>query len=175
MATTYLVIFVISLVFILLITLLGELFEPVLDLVWSAFLLKKIAILNPVSFFAALTVFGAVGYVLTRFSAVLSIIIFIISVLLAVLTVVLLYFLIVKPRELSETSLSYSMKQLIGLQATVSIPIPANGFGEVLIKLGGGNSNQIAASYDSVDIGLDEKVFVVDEKEGVVYVSILTI
>lgn len=59
------------------------------------------------------------------------------------------------------------------MQGIVTIPIPANGFGEVLIRLGGGNSNQIAASFDQVDIQQDEQIFVVDEREGVLYVAVL--
>jgi len=175
MTTTYLVIFIISFVFILLLTLLSDLVDSVFDLVWSAILLKDIPFLNPVSIFASLTVFGAVGYILSTFSTLASLITFLISLSLAIFTTICLFFLIIKPKEMSETSLSYSMKQLVGLPATVTVPIPANGFGEVLIKLGGGNSNQIAASYDSVDIAQDAKVFVVDEKEGVVYVSLLNI
>jgi membrane protein implicated in regulation of membrane protease activity len=131
--------------------------------------------LNPISLFSALAVFGSSGFILTEFSSLNGIATFLMAIALALLTLVCLYYLIVKPRDVSETSLSFSIKQLVGLKGIVSVPIPAHGFGEVIIKVGGGNSNQIAASFDNVDIKQDDPIFVVDEKEGVLYVSILII
>lgn len=175
MTSAYLTIFIIGLVVVLMITVLSEIVDSILDVLWAVFLMKNVPILNPVSFFTALTVFGGTGYALTKFSEFHTWLIFFGALGLALLTIIALYYLIIKPKDRSETSLSYSMKQLVGLRASVTVPIPADGFGEVLIKLGGGNSNQIAASYDHTEISSDEEVFVVDEKEGVVYVSILKI
>lgn len=175
MIGTYFTIFIIGLVVVLLITVLSDIFDSILDVLWAAFLLKKVPLLNPVSFFTALTIFGGTGYVLTKFTQFHALFIFVGAIVLALFSIIALYYLIIKPKDISETSLSFSMKQLVGLRASVTIPIPAEGFGEVLIKLGGGNSNQIAASYDKTDISLEEEVFVVDEKEGIVYVSVLKI
>ena len=130
---------------------------------------------QPVSLFAGITVFGATGVIATKYSDLSPIAVFVLSLLMAILAMIIVYYVFVKPSHQAENSLAFSIRQLIGKQGVVSISIPANGYGEVMIKVGGGYSNQIAASFDKVDIKQEQQVFVVDEKEGVLFVSPLNI
>ncbi|EAV1934036.1 hypothetical protein FHE25_04700 [Salmonella enterica] len=52
----------------------------------------------------------------------------------------------------TETSTAFSMKELTGREAVVSITIPAQGYGEVMIRVGTGSTSQVAASFDGTQI-----------------------
>jgi len=88
----------------------------------------------------------------------------------AVLLSSLVYFAYVKPMKGAESSTGFSVQDLIGKIGEVIVPIPAKGCGEVLIKIGAGNTNQIAASSDGEDIPAASRVVVAEVKEGVLYV-----
>ncbi len=51
------------------------------------------------------------------------------------------------------------------------MPLPASGYGEVLIRIGAGNTNQIAVSNDNVALAAGTQVVVTDVKDRILYVS----
>lgn len=53
----------------------------------------------------------------------------------------------------------------------VTIPIPESGFGEVMIKLGAGNTLHIASSFDRCLLAAGTRVVVVDVFDGVLRVA----
>lgn len=137
--------------------------------------IQSLSLFQPVSILSGMTVFGATGIIATKFTNLSLLLVLLVSIMMASLSMVVVYYAFVKPAHQAENSLAFSIRQLIGKQAVVSITVPAEGYGEVMIKVGGGYSNQIAASYDKVEIKQEQHVFVVDEKEGVLYVSPLNI
>jgi membrane-bound ClpP family serine protease len=73
--------------------------------------------------------------------------------------------------ENSENSTSYSIKELPGKLGEVTVPIPEQGFGEVMINFVAGNTLHIASSWDQRQIPVGTKVVVIDTEDGVVKVS----
>lgn len=89
----------------------------------------------------------------------------------AIVLMVILYFVYVKPMRKAENSTGYSIRDLIGQIGEVSVPIPADGYGEVLVTAGFGRVNQIATSFDGKAIPDGTRVIVVDAADGVLRVS----
>ena len=81
------------------------------------------------------------------------------------------YYGYVRPMRNSETSTAFSMKLLPGRIGEVTVPIPAQGYGEVLMSTGAGHTNQIAASFEKIAIQMGAKVVVVEVKGDTLYVS----
>lgn len=94
----------------------------------------------------------------------------VLSLMISIILSILLYFAYVKPMKNSENSTGFSLKDLVGKIGEVSVPIPIDGYGEVVIKVGAGNTNQIAANLEKVEIPAGTRVVVGEAKEGVLYV-----
>lgn len=73
--------------------------------------------------------------------------------------------------ENSENSTGYSIKELPGKLGEVTVPIPEQGFGEVMVNFVAGNTLHIASSWDQRHIPAGTKVVVIDTEDGVVKVS----
>jgi hypothetical protein len=74
----------------------------------------------------------------------------------------------------SENSTGFSMEDLNGKIGEITIPVPETGYGEVMIRIGGGNTIQIAASFDKEEIPSGARVVVIKSGDGVLYVSQFT-
>ena len=70
----------------------------------------------------------------------------------------------------SENSSGYSVQELIGKIGEVTVPIPAGGYGEIVVKAGVGLTNQIAATMDHTEIPAGTRVVVGEVKDGVFHV-----
>lgn len=126
---------------------------------------------QPTTIVGGITVFGGAGLLLLRYSAFGAVAIIIIALLIAIVLGVAVFFLYVKPMEQSENSIAFSMQGLSGMLAEVLVPIPSAGYGEVMVKVGAGVTNQIAASFDGVAIAGGKQVVVVEVKDSTLYVS----
>ncbi|MGZ9585430.1 protease [Paenibacillus marinisediminis] len=126
---------------------------------------------NPTVLVSGLTTIGAAGILMTRYTALAAVWIIAIAILIAIVVSIGVFFLYIKPMENRENSVGYSMKDLEGTIGEVSISIPAKGYGEVIIRIGIGNTNHIAASWDGIDIPQDTRVVIVETKDNTVYVS----
>jgi membrane-bound ClpP family serine protease len=127
--------------------------------------------LSPTALVGGITVFGGAGLMLQRYTAFGVLPVLIIAVLIALIAGTAVFFLYIKPMEQSENSIAFSMHGLSGMMGDVLTPIPAAGYGEVMVKVGAGFTNQIAASFDGVDIAGGSKVVVVEVKDSTLYVS----
>ncbi|MCL6459476.1 MAG: protease [Gorillibacterium sp.] len=128
--------------------------------------------LNPTVVTTIITVLGASGLLFTLYTELGWIFILIASLLIGALAGVGIHFLYVKPMMGSENSSGYSMSSLTGKLAEVLVPIPAVGYGEVLVRTGAYNTNQIAASFEHIEIQAGERVVIVEVKlDGTVCVS----
>lgn len=143
----------------------GSMFDGIFDSVfpepWS----------EPVILVGGLTSFGGTGVILESYTDYHANIIVILSLFAAVSLSGVAYFVYVRPMKGAENSAAFFIKELIGKQGEVIIPIPAAGYGEVLIKTVGGNTSQIAACSESLDIPAGAQVVVRAVRDGVLYVS----
>jgi len=126
---------------------------------------------HPVVLAGGITVFGGTGTMLIRYSSLHAGAIYACSGLVAVTVGVLLNFLYVRPMEHQENSVAFSINDLAGRIGEVLVPIPSGGYGEVMVRIGAGNTNQIAASFDGVPIEAGAEVVIVDVKDGELLVS----
>ncbi|WP_429368303.1 protease [Paenibacillus sp. DS2015] len=148
--------------------LLGDILSSALDGMLD---FLSVDFLNPMIVAGAVTVFGGAGILFTRYSGFATTVIVILSILTAILVSVVIYFLYVKPMENSENSTGYSIQDMIGRIGEVTIPLPSQGFGEVMIKVGAGNTLHIASSLEQVSLSAGIRVVVVDVEDGFLWVS----
>ncbi|WP_195575700.1 protease [Paenibacillus sp. 1001270B_150601_E10] len=148
------------------------LFSEVLDHFFDALIGDSgLDFFQPTVLVSGLTVFGAAGLLLSRYTFLSTAWIIVLAVAGAIAVSIGVYFLYVRPMENSENSLSYSIQDLVGSIGDVSISIPSKGYGEVMIRIGLTNTNHIAASFEGEAIPQDSRVVVVEVKDHTVYVS----
>lgn len=157
-----------GILFTLVTVVLGDLVSSALD---GALDFLSLDFLNPTVFAVGVTVFGGAGIMMTEYSE-LGIVAALVTALAAAL---LIGFLVaryyVMPMKNTENSTAYTMQGLNGRLGEVLTPIPVKGYGEVLVRVGAGNSNHIAASFDGSAIQAGERIVVIDVRDGVLYVS----
>lgn len=129
------------------------------------------AFLSPMTLFGGITAFGGAGLMLTRYTSLTPWIVVLLAIVIALVIGAAVFFLYVRPMENSENSIAFTLQSLSGALGEVTVPIPAAGYGEVMIRAGAGVTNQIAASFDRQPIASDAKVVVVEVKDNVLYVS----
>lgn len=146
-------------------TLLYILFSDILE-----GLAEIIPFINPALILAFITFFSASGFVFELLTSFNSLLIIIFSVLIALLLDTLLNIFVLVPLSSAEESLVYSSNSLRGRVGKVIIPIPEDGFGEVLLKSNSGTIAKSAVSFKGQPIAEGEHVLVVDVQDGVIHV-----
>ena len=126
--------------------------------------------LNPAIVLAFFTLAAATGYLLEIGTGLNGWAILGISIAAAVFLDILLYFFVLLPLSSAEASIAYTEESLLGQVARVIIPIPMDGYGEVVMETYGGMIAKRAAGYDNEAIGQDEQVLVIDVKDNTLYV-----
>ncbi|SDC53052.1 hypothetical protein SAMN02799630_00092 [Paenibacillus sp. UNCCL117] len=157
--------------FALVTVLFGDLLSNALDGMFDWLSGDLLHALQPMVLFSGITVMGGAGWLLSRYSAFGTLVILGLAVLAAVGSSVLIYLLYVKPMANTDSSVGFSMKELVGRIGEVSIPVPAAGCGEVLFKIGGSLTNQIAESFDGESIPAGVRVVTVEVRDGAVLVA----
>jgi membrane protein implicated in regulation of membrane protease activity len=160
--------FAFGIMFAVVTVILGDLISQALDGMLD---FLSVDYLDPMVVATGITGFGGAGILLSKYTAWGAFVVLTVSLLIAVLLSALIYFAYVKPVKNSENSIGYSMADFSGKIGEVTVTIPERGYGEVLIKAGAGNTNQIAASFEGVEIQTGTRVVVVEVKEGTLYVS----
>ncbi|MFD1780717.1 NfeD family protein [Fredinandcohnia salidurans] len=126
--------------------------------------------LSPTLIFSFLTFLSASGYIFEKMLSFHSLLIFVISLVLALILVTLLNVFVLIPLSSAEESMVYREEELKGRIGKVITSIPIDGFGEVVIEGIGGTIAKSAKSFNNEPIPYDEKVLIIDVKEGVAYV-----
>lgn len=126
--------------------------------------------LNPVLVLAFLTFMSAIGYLLEFLTMMNSFLIMAIAAVASLILDTLLNVFVLIPLANTEESLVYTEESLKGRIATVLIPIPVDGFGEILIESISGRISKPASSFENQHIEEGKKVLVIDVKDGVLYV-----
>lgn len=160
----------VGILFALVTVIFGDLFSDFFGGIFEALSFDHVDFFHPVVFMGGITVFGGCGVMLEKYSALDSIPVALLSLLGALTFSVLSYFLYVKPMKNAENSTGFSIHDLVGKIGEVVVPIPAQGCGETIFKIGAGHTNQIAASFDGTEIAAGAKAVVAEAKEGILYV-----
>lgn len=126
--------------------------------------------LNPALILAFITFFSASAYVLESVTAISSILIIIISIFIALLLDTLLNIFVLIPLSSAEESLIYTEESLKGRVGKIIIPIPEDGFGEMIIEAKSGMISKPAKGYENEIIAAGKQVLVIEVKDGVLYV-----
>jgi membrane protein implicated in regulation of membrane protease activity len=132
---------------------------------------RGVHFLNPLTIVGAITAFGGAGILLTRYATLEMTSLLVVAVTLALLMSVAVHFLIVRPMDHSETSLGFSTAEYVGMSGLVTVPIPAEGRGQVMVRIGAGNTCEPAASFDDEPIPSGSKVVIVEVRDHTLYVS----
>ncbi|MUG86078.1 protease [Paenibacillus timonensis] len=149
--------------------LLGDLLGSWLD---GVFDFLSVDFLKPIITASAITSFGGAGILLDRYTGLGGACVVVLAIVAAVLLSAGVYFAYVRPMENSENSTGFSESELPGKVGEVTVPIPAQGYGEVMVKLVGGNTLHIASSWDRKEIPAGTVVVVIETtKDGTVQVS----
>lgn len=166
----YWILFITGIILTIVIVLFGEILDGWLDGMFEFLSLEGPEFIHPVTIVGGITAFGGSGILFSRFGfgtiPTISL-----ALLIAVALSTFVYFVYVKPMRASENSLAFSREDLVGQLGEVTVSIPAQGFGEVMIRMGTSHVTEIAASYEQCDIPLGTRVVVVENKDGVTYVS----
>lgn len=168
MQTLYLGCLALGVIFAIVSVLVGDVIG---DALHGVFDFAAVDFLNPTVLAGGITVFGGAGILLTRYSNLEAGAIAALSLLTAAFLGLLMYLGFVKPMDKSEMSNGFSMNELPGKIGEITIPVPAQGYGEVMVKFGAGNSLHTAASFEQVLLPAGIKVVVVEVREGVAVVS----
>lgn len=168
METLYLGCLALGVIFAIVSVLVGDVIGNAID---GVFDFVSVDFLNPTVLAGGVTVFGGAGILLTRYSNLEAGAVAALSLLTAAFLGVLMYLGVVKPMDKSEMSNGFSMSELPGKIGEITVPVPAKGYGEIMVKFGAGNSLHTAASFEQVLLPAGLKVVVVEVSEGVALVS----
>lgn len=131
-----------------------------------------IPLLDPAVILSFITFTAAVGYFFERFFNFSSIIILIIALIISSLFTALLYYFLLVPLRSAEVSLAYTDESLESQVGKVIVPVPLDGFGEIVIETVNGIISKRAASYHDVEIPYDTQVLIIEMRDGTAYVAI---
>ncbi|WAA12753.1 hypothetical protein OE105_00990 [Fervidibacillus halotolerans] len=158
----YLTVLIVSGILVLLYILFGDVLDGIGE---------GVPFLNPVLILVFLVFLSATGYILELINVMNSFFILLVSAIGSFILTTLLNLFVLVPLSSAEESLAYSEESLKGRIGTIIVPIPKDGFGEVLFESKSGRIAKAATSYDGTEIEEGLHVLVVDVKDGVVYVK----
>ncbi|WJQ10943.1 hypothetical protein QT237_01830 [Geobacillus stearothermophilus] len=93
------------------------------------------------------------------------------SIGVALVAVLLLHFFVFLPLRSAEASLGYTDADLEGTLAKVIVPVPPDGFGEILISRKSGAVAKPAKSLHREEIAAGEEVVIVQMENGIAVVA----
>lgn len=139
------------------------------DMLDGAF--EGIPFFDPAVILSFITITSASGYLFEKFTQLSSILILIISCIISAIISLLLYFLILVPLKSAEVSLAYTEESLGGQIGKVIVPIPQDGYGEIVIETVNGIISKRATGLDNEKIEYGAEVLIIEAKDGTVYVK----
>ncbi len=127
---------------------------------------------DPAVILSFITFTAAVGYFLEKFFSFSSLINLLIAIVIASLFTALLYYFLLVPLRSAEVSLAYTEESLESQVGKVIVPVPLDGFGEIVIETVNGVISKRAASYHHVEIPYDTQVLIIEMRDGTAFVAI---
>ncbi|ANU08970.1 hypothetical protein A1A1_10546 [Planococcus antarcticus DSM 14505] len=128
-------------------------------------------IINPTVILTFITIGSAIGFLLETATEFNEWSVLAISAGFAFVLDLLLYVFILLPLSSVEPTIAYSEESLPGKVADVTIPIPVDGYGEVILETYAGVISKRATGFDNEAIGQDEKVLIVEVSGDTLYVQ----
>lgn len=127
--------------------------------------------LDPAVVLSFLTFLAATGYILEKVVVWNSGIILIVAVVVAFILDTLLYFFVLLPLSSAEVSLAYTDESLVGQVCKVIVPVPVDGFGEIVIETVNGLISKRAAGYENSAIAYGKEALIIEVKDGTFFVK----
>jgi membrane protein implicated in regulation of membrane protease activity len=147
---------------------LGEIFGHWLDGIVNTLHLGHLDFLQPLSIVGGITAFGAFGLFYSSLFGMSGAALAGISLITAILISFLIYFLHLRKMRNAESSIAYSIQDMIGKIATVNVPIPEEGYGEIIVRGRLGTMGFTAISVDKVQLKQGTRVVIV-QLEGRIF------
>lgn len=130
---------------------------------------------DPLTLVGGVTVFGGAGLLLEVGTGLTVIPTAVVAAVIAVVLSVVLHVVYVRPMRQSENSTGFSQAEYAGKTGEVGVPIPASGFGEVVVRMGASTTFQTAASFTGEALPAGTPVVVVEVgADGTLHVAPLT-
>ncbi|WP_033543754.1 NfeD family protein [Planococcus sp. CAU13] len=126
--------------------------------------------LNPAVLLAFFTLFFAIAFLLERATGLDSATVIAIAAVAAVVLDILFYIFVLLPLKSAEASIAYTEESLLGQVARVIVPIPADGYGEVVLETYAGMISKRATGYNNEPIAQDEQVLIIEIADGTLFV-----
>lgn len=127
--------------------------------------------LNASTILAFLAWFGGTGYLLTRYSHVVSLLIVLLATFAGLAAGWMVFRFLLKLVGPSDEPLQAEDRRVVGALATVSMTIRENGTGEIIFPLGGARSCSGARSEDGAAIEKGAEVVIEKYEQGIAYVK----
>lgn len=150
---------------------LGDLISHAIDGLLDFLSVDALRKLRPMVIVSGITVFGGAGLLVLHYTPLGGLLAALIAIASAIAIGALVYVAYVRPMENSENSTGFSIHELTGRIGEVLVPVPPRGYGEVMVKIGHGNTNQIAASFDGETLKAGERVVIVEVRDDTLFVS----
>jgi membrane protein implicated in regulation of membrane protease activity len=125
---------------------------------------------DPAVIMSFITITAAGGYIFERFVGLSSIVNFSIAIIISAIFTALFYYFLLVPLRSAEVSLAYTDESLEGQVGKVIVPIPIDGFGEIVIETANGIISKRATSFQGEEIAYNSQVLVINMREGTAYV-----
>lgn len=122
--------------------------------------------LDPAIVLSFITFTAATGYILELTVKWNSGIILVVAIVVAFLLSLLLYLFVLLPLSTAEVSLAYTDMSLTGQVGKVIVPVPIDGFGEIVIETISGLVSKRASGYENTAIDYGKEVLIIDVKDG---------
>jgi membrane protein implicated in regulation of membrane protease activity len=132
---------------------------------------RGLRFLHPLTIVGSVTAFGGAGILLVRYAALSDTMLVALAAAIALLFSVAIHFGYVRPMARSETSIGFSKNDYVGRTALVTVPIREMTRGQVMIRMGAGNTCEPAASFDGDAIPSGSQVVVIEVRDHILYVS----
>lgn len=123
-------------------------------------------LLDPAIILSFITFTSATAYILELLVDWHSGLIFGVSVAIAIVLDTFLYFFILLPLASAEVSLAYTDESLMGQVGRVIVPIPVDGYGEIVIETVNGRINKRARGYENTAIEYGKEVLLIEVKDN---------
>jgi membrane protein implicated in regulation of membrane protease activity len=167
--------FVVGLGLIFLSFLMGNLLDALgidgLDLDFDVFGLDIIIPIAPMLYILFVTIFGGIGWILTKqYPGLAILLITLLAIVIGGIICTLVYKLIIKPLKKAQNTSAPSEEELVGLPATINETITAGGFGQIRYIIHGNSFTAPAKSTTGVEIKAGQEVAICWIKEHVFYV-----
>ncbi|UOQ42932.1 protease [Halobacillus salinarum] len=160
-----------GLLFALLTVVVGDLISDLFDGMFEFLSMDGPQYIQPMVVVGFITTLGGSGILLHDYTSLPQFLSLTAAILIGLIISILVYFLYVKPMNKAESSTGFSYDELKGKAAEVTIAIPAQGYGEIMLVVGGSNTTQIAQGIEKEAIPGGEKVVIVDVEDHTALVT----